>query len=94
MHQLRQPYLLFIGDVQLKSDAKTAFGLRDWCADRVVGEHALPEASVSLGLARMNPAQAAASGAGSMVIGVAPAACCRRIGWMRSSKASMRGWTS
>lgn len=72
MHQLRHPYLLFIGDVQLKSDAKTACGLRDWCADRVVGEHALPDARVSLGLPRLSPAQAAAAGAGSMVIGVAP----------------------
>jgi len=71
MHQLRKPYLLFLGDVQLKSDAKTAFGLRDWCRDDVMGEWALPAASVSLDLPRHSPAHAAAMGAGSLVIGVA-----------------------
>ena len=30
MQNLRKPYLLFLGDVTLKSDAKTGFGLRDW----------------------------------------------------------------
>lgn len=71
MHQLRKPYLLFLGDVTLKSDAKTAFGLRDWCGADVLGEWSLPEASVSLGLPRLTPAMAAAQGAGSIVIGVA-----------------------
>lgn len=71
MHQLRKPYLLFLADAQLKSDAKTAFGLRDWCADDVLGEWSLPEATVTLGLTRMDPAQAARQGAGSIVIGVA-----------------------
>ena len=71
MHQLRKPYLLFLGDVQVKSDAKTAFGLRDWCAQDVMGEWALADATVSLGLPRLAPAQAAQRGAGSLVIGVA-----------------------
>ena len=71
MHQLRKPYLLFLGDVQVKSDAKTAFGLRDWCAQDVIGEWALPQATVTLGLPSLAPAQAAQRGAGSLVIGVA-----------------------
>jgi uncharacterized NAD-dependent epimerase/dehydratase family protein len=71
MHQLRKPYLLFLGDVALKSDAKTAFGLRDWCRSDVVGEWSLPEAMVSLDLPRLSPAEAARQGAGSIVIGVA-----------------------
>ncbi len=71
MHQLRKPYLLFVGDVTIKTDAKTAFGLRDWCADDVLGEWSLPQATVSLGLPRLSPAQAAKRGAGSMVLGVA-----------------------
>jgi uncharacterized NAD-dependent epimerase/dehydratase family protein len=71
MHQLRKPYLLFLGDVQLKSDAKTAFGLRDWCGQDVMGEWALPSATVSLGLTQMAPSVAASQGAGSLVIGVA-----------------------
>jgi len=71
MHLLRKPYLLFLGDVQLKSDAKTAFGLRDWCGQDVMGEWALPSATISLGLPNISPAQAETKGAGSLVIGVA-----------------------
>jgi uncharacterized NAD-dependent epimerase/dehydratase family protein len=72
MHRLRKPYLVFLGDVSLRSDAKTGFGLRDWCPPDVLGECALPSASVSLDLPKMTPAEAAARGAGSIVIGVAP----------------------
>jgi uncharacterized NAD-dependent epimerase/dehydratase family protein len=71
MHQLRKPYLLFLGDVQLKSDAKTAFGLRDWCGADVIGECSLPEATISLDLPRLTPEQASTQGAGSIVVGVA-----------------------
>jgi uncharacterized NAD-dependent epimerase/dehydratase family protein len=50
MLELPQPYLLFLGDVTERGFAKTAFGLRDWVPELCVGECALPEASVSLGL--------------------------------------------
>jgi len=70
---LPQPYLLFLGDVVEPGFAKTAFGLRDWAADRCVGEYALPGACVSLGLPSLDPGAAAARGARSMVIGVANA---------------------
>jgi uncharacterized NAD-dependent epimerase/dehydratase family protein len=72
MRNLRKPYLLFLAGVTLKSDAKTGFGLRDWCPDDVIGEWALPQATVSLGLQVVTPADAAARGAGSLLIGVAP----------------------
>jgi uncharacterized NAD-dependent epimerase/dehydratase family protein len=72
MHQLRKPYLVFLGEVSLRSDAKTGFGLRDWCPGDVMGECALPTATVSLGLPSLTPGEAARRGAGSIVIGVAP----------------------
>ena len=72
MHVLRKPYLLYLGDAVLKSDCKTAFGLRDWCRGDVLGEWSHPQGRVTLGLPRMSPPEAAASGAGSIVIGVAP----------------------
>lgn len=72
MQRLRKPYLLFLGDVQDKLTAKTAFGLKDWCAADVVGEWSLPGCGVTLGLARLSPAQAAARGAGSIIVGIAP----------------------
>ena len=68
---LPSPYLLFLGDVGAPAYAKTAFGLKDWAADRCVGEFALPGGRVTTGLARLTPAEARLRGARAMVIGVA-----------------------
>lgn len=68
---LRKPYLIFLADVTLPSDAKTGCGLRDWCGGDVIGEYRLPDGTVSLGLPHLRPSDAAAAGAGSLVIGVA-----------------------
>lgn len=65
------PYLLFLGDVTAAPFAKTAFGLRDWAPQRCVGEYALPEATITTGLARLNPREAQQRGARSLVIGIA-----------------------
>lgn len=64
MHVLRKPYLLYLGDARLKSDCKTAFGLRDWCPADVLGEWSHADGQVTLGLPRMPPSAAAAKGAG------------------------------
>lgn len=69
---LRKPYLLYLGDALLKSDCKTAFGLRDWCREDVLGEWSHPAATVTLDLPRLAPSSAAAKGAGSIIVGVAP----------------------
>lgn len=89
MHQLRKPYLLFLGDVQIKSDAKTAFGLRDWCGADVVGECSLPDATISLGLPRLTPEQAAAQGAGSIVVGVAAVGGVLPLHWLPMLEAAL-----
>ena len=68
---LPSPYLLFLGDTTEAGYAKTAFGLRDWAADRCIGEYALPAATVTTGLARLSPAEARSRGVQSLVIGVA-----------------------
>ena len=69
---LPQPYLLFLGDTTCALDAKTAFGLRDWAAERCIGEYALPASTVTTNLPRLTPAQAKAKGAQGLIIGVAP----------------------
>ncbi|MCA1660681.1 MAG: DUF1611 domain-containing protein [Novosphingobium sp.] len=69
--RLPQPYLLFLGDTTEPGYAKTAFGLRDWANDKCVGEFACPEATVATGLPRLDPGEAKAKGARSLVIGVA-----------------------
>jgi len=68
---LPQPYLLFLGDTVEPGYAKTAFGLRDWAADRCVGELTLPGATVTTGLKPLTLPEAKQLGAKSLVIGVA-----------------------
>ena len=68
---LPQPYLLFLGDTTEAGYAKTAFGLRDWAAERCVGEFALAGAGVTTGLPALAPAEARQRGARALVIGVA-----------------------
>ena len=68
---LPQPYLLFLGDTSEAGYAKTAFGLVDWAGDLCVGEWSIPGCTVSTGLTHLSPADGAAAGARSLVIGVA-----------------------
>ena len=70
MIELPHPYLLFLGDVAEIGYAKTALGLRDWAPEHCIGEFVLP-GGVSVGLPRLDPAQAKAAGARALVIGVA-----------------------
>jgi uncharacterized NAD-dependent epimerase/dehydratase family protein len=81
---LPKPYLLFLGDVTEAGFAKTAFGLRDWARELCVGEHALPEGTVSAGLPRLTPREAAARGARSLVIGVANTGGVLKSNWIPS----------
>ncbi len=73
MITLRKPYLLFLGDAQARWEAKTALGVADWCPDDVIGEFALPNCKVSTGQPRLSLRQAADRGAGSLLLGIAPA---------------------
>jgi uncharacterized NAD-dependent epimerase/dehydratase family protein len=70
---LPSPYLLFLGDATEAAFAKTAFGLADWAPEKCVGEYALPASTLTLGLPRLSPAEAAAKGARALVIGIANA---------------------
>ncbi|MBU6166083.1 MAG: DUF1611 domain-containing protein [Alphaproteobacteria bacterium] len=72
MHQIRKPYLLFLGDVTSDIFAKTAHGLKDWCPEDCVAQWRLPDATVDLGLPDLAPGDAAAAGARSLVVAVAP----------------------
>jgi uncharacterized NAD-dependent epimerase/dehydratase family protein len=90
MLTLRKPYLLYLGDATLKSDCKTAFGLHDWCGNDVIGEWSLPAARVSVGAMRVTPEQAAARGAGSIVIGVAPTGGVLPDHWLTDLEAALK----
>ena len=69
---IEHPYLLFVGAVTLKSDAKTAFGLRDWRPEACLAQLRLSGCVIDLGLPDMTPDEAARAGARTLVIGVAP----------------------
>lgn len=72
MSGIRLPYLLFLGDERNDSNAKTAFGVRQWRPEACVAQWSLPGGTVDIGLPRMRPAEAFAKGARSLLIGIAP----------------------
>jgi uncharacterized NAD-dependent epimerase/dehydratase family protein len=82
--ELPHPYLLFLGDTTEPGYAKTAFGLRDWAADRCVGEWSCDGATVTTGLPRLSPKEARARGARALVIGVANVGGVIAESWMPS----------
>ncbi|WP_374596537.1 DUF1611 domain-containing protein [Sphingosinicella sp.] len=72
MIALPRPYLLFLGDLQRETDAKTAFGVRDWSPESCLGQWTLPGCRVDIGLPELSPAEAMKLGAKSLLIGAAP----------------------
>ena len=72
LHNIAKPYLLLIGDMENPRNAKTAFGLRDWIPEACIGQMRFNERAVDLGLREMSPREAAAAGAKTLVIGIAP----------------------
>lgn len=69
---IRKPYLIFLGEARDTTVAKTGFGVRDWVPEDCVAQLRLSGCSVDLGLPEMDAAQAAAAGARSLLIGIAP----------------------
>lgn len=69
--QIKSPYVIFLGDIQDKTLAKTGAGLAKWCHEDVLGQLRLPNCQVDLGLANLTLEEAVAGGAKSLVIGVA-----------------------
>ncbi len=68
---IRSPYLLFLADAPDIATAKTAAGIRQWRPELCAGQLRLPGCRVDLGLPDLKPAEAAAQGIGTMIIGIA-----------------------
>ncbi len=68
---IETPYLLFLGDAPDIATAKTAAGIRQWRAELCAGQLRLPGCRVDLGLPDLTPADAAARGIRTLVIGIA-----------------------
>lgn len=70
---IQHPYLLFLGDAHDELAGKTARGVAQWRPEWCVGQWRLPGCQPNLGLPDLRPAEAAARGARTMIIGVANA---------------------
>jgi uncharacterized NAD-dependent epimerase/dehydratase family protein len=69
--KIHSPYLLFLGDELSASHAKTARGLAHWRPELCLAQCRVDGKGADLGLRDLSPADAAAEGARTMVIGVA-----------------------
>lgn len=68
--QMQTPYLLYLGDAKEILSLKVAKGIVDWRPDLCVGEIALPDCAVTLGVPSLSLAEAWARGARTMVVGM------------------------
>jgi len=79
--ELSPPYLLFLGDASDALEAKSAFGLLQWCPEKCLGVYRLPGCGVRMDRPDMSPADAVAAGAHSLVIGLATRGGVLRDAW-------------
>ncbi|KAA3623599.1 MAG: DUF1611 domain-containing protein [Proteobacteria bacterium] len=70
MKEIRQPYLLFLGDAPDRLAAKTAIGVYDWRPGACVGQFRLPGCAPDLGIEDLGIAEAANRGALTLMVGV------------------------
>jgi uncharacterized NAD-dependent epimerase/dehydratase family protein len=71
--QIRQPYLMFLGDVPDQLAAKTAQGIADWRPEWCLGQLRLPGCKADLGIRDMTIKEAVEAGAQTLIAGVANA---------------------
>jgi len=69
--EIKQPYLLFLGDAHDALAAKVALGIKQWHPEYCVGQYRMEGCQADCGLADMDIATARAAGAQTLVIGVA-----------------------
>lgn len=68
---IKTPYLLFLGDAPDQLGAKVAQGIRDWRPENVIGQFRMDGCNADVKVADMDLAAAKASGAKTLVVGVA-----------------------
>lgn len=77
-----KPYLLFVGDAPPSHLTKTAQGVRQWAPDDCVGQWRLAPSAIDLALPDLGPIEAAAAGAKSLLIGIAPVGGALPAAWV------------
>lgn len=69
--EIRNPYLMFLGDAPDQLAAKTANGVKVWRPEWCIGQFRLPGCKADLGLKDMTIEEAAKAGAKTVILGVA-----------------------
>jgi len=69
--QLKEPYLLFLGDAADQLAAKTADGIARWRPEWCVGQLRLPDCQADIGLSDMSLEEGRQAGAQTLIAGVA-----------------------
>lgn len=87
--QIETPYLLFLGDVGDQLAAKTAHGIIDWRPEWCVGQLRLKGCKADCNITDMTPAEAAAAGARTMIVGVVNAGGVLPAHWIAEIVAAM-----
>ena len=87
--EIARPYLLFLGDVPDSLAAKTALGIVDWRRDWGVGQLRLEGCKADAGLKDMDPGEAAAAGAKTMIVGAVNAGGVLPDHWVASIVAAI-----
>lgn len=67
--ELKSPYLIFTGEENSPTYAKTGAGIAHWRRDDCLGQMTLPGGGVDIGLPKMDIAEAAEAGAKTLIIG-------------------------
>lgn len=80
--KLPPPYLIFLGDAKDFVVAKVAKGVSYWRPEKCLGQMRLSSAEADLGIPDMNIQQAAAAGAKTFIIGVAPVGGALPMNWI------------
>ncbi|NVK41743.1 MAG: DUF1611 domain-containing protein [Oceanospirillaceae bacterium] len=81
-NELKAPYLVFVGDAQDLLTAKVARGIAHWRPEKCIGQMRLPGAKADIGLTEMTVREAAAAGARTFVLGLAPVGGTLPAEWM------------
>ena len=99
--EIAHPYLIFLGDVPDALAAKTGLGIVDWRRDWCLGQLRLDGCKADAKLPEMTPAEAAAAGVKTMVVGCVNAGGVLPDHWVASIVAALdagldvasgRGW--
>jgi len=73
MQEIKQPYLLCLGNETELTYAKTAKGILDWRPEKCAGQLGLEGCSIDLGLPDLSMEEAAEKDIRTLILGVAPA---------------------